>query len=781
MSGSTTDDQPPPTPTATPDMLAQALQLAQQSGLMPQMPARDTTPVSRSTISLLGEALAGGPPAPGMTSTEQEAAGRHALMSFGTSLMGASGVHPGVGLSARLAQGFQGAQAGETGYEQMSMAQLGAQQQWAQQQAQNRVEAIKAALPFLRLQAAQGIPNPLAGGGAPAGPNASISAAAGQPLTGDIDKDRVIIAQRESGGDPTALNYVARSDPSAYARGATASGKYQFVNSTWQEGMKLAGLDPSKYATAMSAPEAVQDQVFNAVYKKYGTAPWDASKFKQQWVPTPTGQMVLANVVPGGKQAAPAATATTTPPAAPAPYKVASVGPIPPPPSGAPTAPASVAPSTGIVSPGELPGAGSGTAGPPASTTTPPAQPAPQSTTQAQQPPTPAPITTPPAGGPLTFEQFQQQHPIKIDPSTYAVTPPDLTAAIAAKNAASQTLDLIHKGLSTADPNKATQAYTDASNNVAKLQQEAQSKSLELQQAAQKNALDTQRQLYNDEMTRQQQAKLKADELAQTVAENEKNRQADIRKAELTAGMSWRQKMAEDDAKAGNDQLAQLDTAAAGSANMQSILALVGPTMKNLPTGLVAQTLSNHPEMVNYLRAAGFLSGDTADATQLLQGLTAFMATEMKPKGLGPLRVQEMNAFQGSLPTLLQSEEGRQKAFAFINAYSQRIQQEADFAHNYFKRSVANDQPDAKPGSIMPARNLDGLWNAMGKTTEEGGLGSVLPMWTGGTSTAQDAANYQAWQQQQQAKPGNAYWQLQKNPKTGQREMHLSITPPPGG
>jgi len=104
-------------------------------------------------------------------------------------------------------------------------------------------------------------------------------------------------AQRESGGDPTALNYVARADPTAYARGATASGKYQFVNSTWRQGLQWAGLDPNQYPTAMSAPEGIQDQVASVVYDHLGEQPWQ--KGSQDWVRGPNGQFTLASVPAG--------------------------------------------------------------------------------------------------------------------------------------------------------------------------------------------------------------------------------------------------------------------------------------------------------------------------------------------------------------------------------------------------------------------------------------------------------------------------------------------------
>jgi len=195
----------------------------------------------------------------------------------------------------------------------------------------------------------------LYGGGAPAAPAAGggTAAAPGDGLTGDREHDRALIVARESGGDPTALNYVAKADPTALARGATASGKYQFVNSTWREGMQLAGLDPAKYPTAREAPEAVQDQVFNAVYGKYGAAPWQ--KGAKDWVKDENGQYQLATVRPQ----------MATPPAAPGggvvarnPGAVQVAGPGAPTPPAAPVAPPAA--TTDLVGPRPLPPTGAG-------------------------------------------------------------------------------------------------------------------------------------------------------------------------------------------------------------------------------------------------------------------------------------------------------------------------------------------------------------------------------------------------------------------------------------
>jgi hypothetical protein len=235
----------------------------------------------------------------------------------------------------------------------MDLAKLGVEQN------RDRIERLKAMLPLLQMQNrpvinADGSVSTAGTGGGGAGGGAA------RQFTGDLEKDRQLIKGWESGGDPTALNYVAKADPSARARGATASGLYGFVDSTWQEGLKMIGGDPAKYPTAASAPTAVQDDVFTAVYKVRGTAPWDPSKWGQNWVKNAAGgyDLVKTGTGTGG---------TSTPP----PYKVATTGTTPPPPTA--TAPAPDATQ------------------PPAATTT--------------QPPPPAATPAPPTTGPLAGDR----------------------------------------------------------------------------------------------------------------------------------------------------------------------------------------------------------------------------------------------------------------------------------------------------------------------------------------------------------------------------------------
>lgn len=277
-------------------------------------------------FGLLGEALGGGQ-APGyrLRGREEGAAGSRALLNFGINMLLASGparVKPDL-LSA-AATGLQGAQQSIGEDQQRAAAGAAADYRERLDQAKlaitdrhGRIEQLKAMIPLLQMQRVQANPPPW---GTPA--------ATGTPAP-PVDKATFLqqTAKRESGGDPTVLNYVAQQDPTAYDRGATASGKYQIVNSTWREGMQLAGLDPSKYATARDAPEAVQDQVASAIYDKYGAKPWQ--KGAKDWVKDERGQYQLATIKPsapvpaaqptGVQVAGPGAPTGTAPPPAPTP------------------------------------------------------------------------------------------------------------------------------------------------------------------------------------------------------------------------------------------------------------------------------------------------------------------------------------------------------------------------------------------------------------------------------------------------------------------------------
>jgi Transglycosylase-like domain len=104
------------------------------------------------------------------------------------------------------------------------------------------------------------------------------------------------IAQRESGNQNIHTKIPDH----------TASGYYQIIDPTWREGMGFAGVDPSQYPTAMSAPFEVQNQVAKALYAKYGEKPWASS--------APKLSNVVANGQPAPQPTPPPPPATALPP-----------------------------------------------------------------------------------------------------------------------------------------------------------------------------------------------------------------------------------------------------------------------------------------------------------------------------------------------------------------------------------------------------------------------------------------------------------------------------------
>ena len=63
-----------------------------------------------------------------------------------------------------------------------------------------------------------------------------------------------------------------------YGPGFTAQGYYQITNPTWRDNAKAAGVDLSKYPTAMTAPKEVQRAVAEQIFKTRGFQPWEAVK-----------------------------------------------------------------------------------------------------------------------------------------------------------------------------------------------------------------------------------------------------------------------------------------------------------------------------------------------------------------------------------------------------------------------------------------------------------------------------------------------------------------------
>src|SRR4051812_1099708 len=77
-----------------------------------------------------------------------------------------------------------------------------------------------------------------------------------------------IIEQAESKGK-NVPNYK-------FGPGFTAQGYYQITNPTWRDHAAAAGVDLSRYPTAMTAPRDVQRAVAADIFKKRGFQPWVA-------------------------------------------------------------------------------------------------------------------------------------------------------------------------------------------------------------------------------------------------------------------------------------------------------------------------------------------------------------------------------------------------------------------------------------------------------------------------------------------------------------------------
>ena len=86
---------PVPTPTAGGSSPIDYNAIAQQLMQQPTLPQPDTTPVKRGFLSLLGEALAGGPETDVMSPAQRERARLRANGDFGTSADGRLWLLPG--------------------------------------------------------------------------------------------------------------------------------------------------------------------------------------------------------------------------------------------------------------------------------------------------------------------------------------------------------------------------------------------------------------------------------------------------------------------------------------------------------------------------------------------------------------------------------------------------------------------------------------------------------------------------------------------------------------
>jgi hypothetical protein len=98
-------------------------------------------------------------------------------------------------------------------------------------------------------------------------------AGGGDPIAG-LPKNQALpaIVARESGGQNVPTRILGPDGKPA----STASGYYQMLDTTWQEGAKLAGIK-NPPPRAMDASRADQDAAASALYDQHGYQPWAAS------------------------------------------------------------------------------------------------------------------------------------------------------------------------------------------------------------------------------------------------------------------------------------------------------------------------------------------------------------------------------------------------------------------------------------------------------------------------------------------------------------------------
>ena len=277
----------------------------------------------------------------------------------------------------------------------------------------------------------------------------------------------------------------------------------------------------------------------------------------------------------------------------------------------------------------------------------------------------------------------------------------------------------------------------------------------ELQAAHQKAEIDL-----NAKQVEQQ--KTIAAEAARNAATNQTQKEVEAAKAaaaenlaRITAGQNWHQKLQEQAAEYGQkNTIAPMAVLAQKAHQMNLGLAQLQPMLSQAPKGggALGFVLNEHPDLSPLFVQGGIINQNQSDTVQLINGLVSNIATEMKPAGLGALREYEWNGFKAMLPKLLSTPDGQQKAVAMLMNMNNRIQDESSWMANYFSRQVPDTSPNAQPGAVVPAHNLE---TTSGKTAQQlmdEQLGPIVPSYTGPPSTAGQAA----WEQS--LPPGKPYY-----------------------
>ena len=216
-------------------------------------------------------------------------------------------------------------------------------------------------------------------------------------------------------------------------------------------------------------------------------------------------------------------------------------------------------------------------------------------------------------------------------------------------------------------------------------------------------------------------------------AENEKNRQADIRKTELTAGYTQQQKQADADIDIAKTDINDRAADAQKASRVIPILQQMQGQIGNLPDGFIGTLLGKYDttgDMTGILAKMGVVDPSKATAAQMLIAARNYLSIEMKPAATGSLRVAEMDKLQSFTPGQLQTPQAQQEMAARLIAYQKRIQDERTFASNYFGRPSDPNNPNSP--RIYDNRNLDKAMNEPVQYNQNGvvtggGLGPVVP------------------------------------------------------
>ena len=168
------------------------------------------------------------------------------------------------------------------------------------------------------------------------------------------------------------------------------------------------------------------------------------------------------------------------------------------------------------------------------------------------------------------------------------------------------------------------------------------------------------------------------------------------------------------------DRLKAMGTQSDEMTNLAVNLQQLRAVLPNLPEAGWGAAIAQHlsPAAMGWMQAAGLGDPKQMNAVQALNGLAAYLSVQMRPTGSGALRNQEMDRFMQALPNLAQGAAGREKAVAFLLNYANRVQDENQFANEYFHRPKADGSP---------ALNLIGVERAMNAPKSQGGLGEVVP------------------------------------------------------